>query len=231
MKRFYKDVAIEAADGGYIIQLDGRTVKTPNKETLLLPTEALANAVADEWCAQDEEIDTASMPMTKLANTALDRVAQRFEEVAADISNFGGTDLLCYRAEDPPELAARQAKVWDPYLDWAKETLGAELVVTDGIMPIQQSDEALAAISDKVSSHSAFELTALHEFTNGFGSVVIGLAFMAGFVPFEEAWQASILDQMHQEEAWGEDYEAAEKKEKMLQELTEACKFLSQVRN
>ena len=231
MKRFYKDVSISAADGGYLVELDGRVVKTPGKETLLIPTKALADAVAAEWQEQSEEINPDSMPLTKLANTALDRVLPRFDAVAAEIANFAGTDLLCYRTDEPADLVEHQNEIWNPYLIWAEEAFGVKLDVTDGIMPITQPAGSLEAIGGAVFAHDAFELTALHEFTNGFGSVILGLAYMREFAPFEDLWLASILDQQHQEETWGEDYEALEKKEKLLADLNAACEFLSHVRN
>ena len=231
MKRFYNEVTVAATEGSYVIELDGRIVKTPGKETLTVPTFALVETVAEEWRAQGDDIDVNTMPVTKLANTALDRVQPRFEAVAADIANFAGTDLLCYRADEPAELAVRQNNVWNPYLDWTESTLSAKLVTTDGIMPIRQSDAAIKAIAGAVNACDPFELTALHEFTNGFGSVVLALAYIKEFAPFEAVWEASVLDQAYQEEQWGEDYEAIEKKEKLLADLKVACQFLSQVRN
>ena len=231
MKRFYKEVAVEAAGTGYAILLDGRQVKTPGKETLVVPTEALAATVAEEWKKQGEDIDTATMPITKLANTALDRVQPRMDEVASDICAFGGTDLLCYRADEPAELIERQNQVWNMYLDWAKDTFGAALVTTSGIMPINQSDDALTALVAQVADLDAFELTALHEFTNGFGSLVLALAYIKDFAPFEALWEASLLDQLYQEEQWGTDYEVIEKREVLRADLDAACTFFSQVRN
>ena len=231
MKRFYTEVRTEANADGYVITLDGRTVMSPGKETLCLPTQALAEAVAEEWRAQDGDINTATMPISTLANTAVDRVKPRFDAVAHDIAHFAGTDMLCYRADEPVDLAARQREVWTPYLDWARDNLNAPLQTTSGIMPVQQDEAALAAIAAEVFSHDYFELTALHEFTNGFGSVVLALAYMKGFTSFDAIWQASILDQLAQEESWGEDYEAIEKKENLLADLMTACRFLSLVRD
>jgi len=231
MKRFYNEVTAAATEDGYVIELDGRIVKTPGKETLTVPTFALAEAVAEEWRTQADDIDTNTMPVTKLANTAIDRVQPRFEAVAADITNFASTDLLCYRADEPAGLAARQNDIWTPYLEWAESVLSAKLVTTDGIMPVRQSEAAIEAIAGAVNACDAFELTALHEFTNGFGSVVLALAYMKEFASFEAIWEASILDQTHQEDQWGEDYEAIENKEKLLADLKVACQFLSQVRN
>ncbi|MEX0300088.1 MAG: ATP12 family chaperone protein [Kordiimonas sp.] len=231
MKRFYKDVSVEALDGGYQVQLDGRVVKTPGKETLSMPTEALADAVAEEWRKQGEKIDTESMPLTRLANTVLDRVSPRFEAVANDIAAFGGTDLLCYRAVDQDELEAKQAATWNPYLEWAEDRLGAKLVVTSGIMPVAQDKGALDQLAAEVDAFDAYELTALHEFTNGFGSLVLALAYMKNFKDFEACWQASILDQTHQEELWGVDYEAEDKRALLLRDLKATCDFLSHLRN
>ena len=231
MKRFYKDVAAEATEGGYQIALDGRVVKTPGKETLLMPTEALAKAVADEWRAQEDVINAENMPQTRLANTVLDRVTPRFDAVAADIAAFGGTDLLCYRAVDQDELEAKQKTIWNPYLEWAENSLNAKLTVTAGIMPVEQDPVALDTLAEHVRAFDAYELTALHEFTNGFGSLVLALAFMKEFVAFDACWQASILDQTHQEELWGVDYEAEDNRALLLRDLTAACDFLSHLRD
>jgi len=231
MKRFYSDVRIAASPDGYSILLDDRVVKTPGKQGLILPTGAFAEAVANEWRAQDADINPDTMPISKLANTAIDRVKPRFGEVAREIANFAGTDLLCYRASEPADLVAKQVEKWDPYLVWAKGTLNAPLETTTGIMPIQQDQTTLATLAAEVFSHDYNELTALHEFTNGLGSIVLALAYLKGFAPFDDVWQASILDQTVQEEAWGIDYEAVEKKENLLADLTSACRFLSLVRD
>ena len=231
MKRFYSDVRTAAGPDGYSILLDGRLVKTPGKESLTMPSAALAEAVAEEWRAQEADINPNTMPISRLANTAIDRVRPRFDTVAEEIANFAGTDMLCYRAAEPAELVARQAKEWDPYLEWAKNSLSAPLETTAGIMPIQQDQAVLATLATEVFSHDYNELTALHEFTNGFGSIVLALAYMRGFATFDTVWQASILDQTIQEEGWGSDYEAIEKKENLLADLTATCRFLSLVRD
>lgn len=231
MKRFYSEVCTAANPDGYSILLDDRIVKTPGKEGLTLPTGALAEAVANEWRAQDADINPDTMPISKLANTAIDRVKPRFGEVAREIANFAGTDMLCYRASEPADLVAKQAERWNPYLVWAKETLNAPLETTTGIMPIQQDQAALATLAAEVFSHDYNELTALHEFTNGFGSIVLALAYIKGFATFDAVWQASIIDQTAQEEAWGVDYDAVEKKENLLTDLKAACLFLSLLRD
>ncbi len=231
MRVFYTEVSVEASDGTFQILLDGKTVKTPSKETLLLPTKALADAVAAEWTAQQDKIKPDSMPMTKLANTAIDRVGKRMDGVAAEVAAFAGTDLLCYRADDPAELIALQNKVWDPYLTWVKDTYGADLNTTNGIMPIKQSDKALEALTAQVKACDKHELTVLHELTNGFGSLVLALAYFEDFKTFDELWAASLLDQSFQEEQWGLDYEVEDARAIKLAELKDACTFLSHVRS
>ncbi|WP_308909508.1 ATP12 family chaperone protein [Pseudokordiimonas caeni] len=209
MKRFYKAVAVEAGEGGFTIALDGHIVKTPAKATLVMPTETLAEAVAAEWAAQEETVKPDAMPLTRLANTALDRVALRMEEVAAEVVAFGGSDLLCYRADEPEELVARQAAVWTPYLDWARDALGAPLIVTSGIMPVLQPEASLVALRAEVAALDAHRLTALHGLTNGFGSLVLALARIKGFAGVDALWEAARLDETYQEEQWGVDEEAA----------------------
>lgn len=231
MKRFYKTVSVEAADTGHLVSLDGRVVKTPGKATLVLPTRALADAVAAEWDAQAEDINAESMHQTRLANTALDRVAMRHADVVAEVAAFGGTDLLCYRADEPEELAAKQRDIWDVYLQWAAQTLGAPLEVTAGIMPVAQDAAVLETLRGKVAGYDAFELTALHALTNGLGSLILALAYMEDQSPLEAVWQASILDATHQEEAWGTDWEVEEKRKHTHEELTAAAAFLSHLRN
>ncbi|MCJ9429263.1 ATP12 family chaperone protein [Kordiimonas marina] len=231
MKRFYKTVSVESTEAGHVVALDGRIVKTPARETLAMPTKALAEAVAAEWDAQADEVKPDTMPVTKLANTVQDRVAPRHDEVVAEVANYAGTDLLCYRADDPAELAALQAKAWDPYLDWLAEEEGIRLKVTDGIMPIAQDKAALDAITAIVKAHDPYELTALHAFTTGLGSLILGLALMRGFTDFDTIWRASLVDAEHQEEKWGTDWEAEEKRDLLRADMEAAIAFLSHMRN
>ena len=171
------------------------------------------------------------MHQTRLANTALDRVALRHEDVVMEVAAFAGTDLLCYRADDPAELVTEQTRLWDPYLLWAAERYGTHLATTAGIMPVAQDAETLDKFAAAVRGHDAFELTGLHALTNGLGSLVLALAFMEGYSPLEAVWQASILDATHQEAAWGTDWEVEEKREKLHAELVAAAEFISHLRN
>jgi len=231
MKKFYKEVRAEKIKGGFQIALDARTVKTPGKGTLIIPTRALADAVAGEWRAQGDNIIAETMPLTRLINTVIDRVKPRFELVAQEITAFAETDLLCYRAGEPDDLSVKENQTWNPFLEWARETFGAVLQTTSGVMPIKQDEATLAILAAEVRAYDAFELTALHEFTNGFGSLVLALAYMKEFCVFENCWQASILHQKHQEALWGEDLEVTEKRAALLRDLNTACQFISHLRN
>lgn len=208
MKRFYKEVAARVSDGGFELTLDGRLVRTPAGETLRVPSSALARALAGEWSAQRERIEPATMPLTSLAYTALDRVAPNRDDVVAEVAAFGASDLLCYRAEEPDSLVALQSRQWDPYLKWAADALSARLVITHGIMPVTQNEGALAALYGHVDALDSFRLTALHGLTSGLGSLVLGLAAQAGFRDMAAIWDASRVDEDFQADSWGRDAES-----------------------
>ncbi|WP_262691227.1 ATP12 family chaperone protein [Kordiimonas aestuarii] len=231
MKKFYKTVSVEAAGNGYVITLDGRLVKTPGRATLVLPTQAMAEAIAAEWRAQEETVQPDTMHQTRFANTALDRVTKHHDAVVGEIAGFAGTDLLCYRAAEPAELVEMQQEVWDPYLKWAAERYGVALEVTSGIMPVRQDAEALEKYAAVVRGYNAFELTALHAVTSALGSLVLALAFLEDHSPLDAVWRASILDAVHQESNWGTDWEVEEKREKLHGELVAAAEFISHLRN
>lgn len=209
-RRFWTDVTVEPAAGGWQVRLDARPVRTPAKSELVLPTERLAHAVAEEWRAQGKTVDPASMPFTRSANAAIDKVAPQRAEVSAMLAGYGATDLLCYRADGPAGLRARQAAAWDPLLDWASDTFGARLVPTTGVMPIQQDSDALRRLARATDALDPWTLTAFHDLVTLSGSLVIGLATLAGVRPAEDLWQASRIDELWQIEQWGEDAEAAE---------------------
>ena len=180
-KRFYKSAgaaAITHSDGSrrWGIELDGRAVKTPKKRVLEVPSQAFATAIAAEWAAQAERIDPAAMPLTRIANTAIDAVADMMDEVAADIVKFAGSDLLCYRAEGPQALVAQQAGAWDPVLSWAHQTIGARFVLAQGIVPVTQPELSLEKIASALQGYDAFDLTALHIITTLTGSALLALA-------------------------------------------------------
>jgi chaperone required for assembly of F1-ATPase len=225
-KRFYKDVSI--GEGAFFqILLDGRPVKTPAKRALMLPTRALADAIADEWRSQDALIDPNRMPKTRFANTAIDAVSQAMDDVASDLVSYAGSDLVCYRAETPDDLRRLQSKHWDPVVAWAREALGAHFTVIDGVMPVEQPRLALNAFAAALEPHEAFRLTGLHVLTTLTGSALIALAHARGYLSAGEAWAAAHVDEDYQIALWGEDEEAAQRRNNRRAEFDAAGEFLA----
>lgn len=209
-KRFWTAASAEACDGGFTIRLDGRPVKTPAKSALVVPSLAMADAIAAEWDAQQGKLRPDTMPLTCSANSAIDKVAPLRAGVIAEISGYGGTDLLCYRAEAPERLIDRQAAHWDPLIDWAATTLRAPLTVTQGVIPVAQPQASLDRLQARVAACSNFELAALHDLVAISGSLVLGLAVAQARLSAEAAFDLSRLDYRWQAERWGEDEEEAE---------------------
>jgi chaperone required for assembly of F1-ATPase len=209
-KRFWADVSVSEAEGGYAVHLDARRVMTPGKIPLTLPSRAMAQAVAAEWAAQQGEIKPLTMPFTRAANSAIERVRPQRAEVAAMLAAYGETDLICHRAEAPAALARQQAEAWDPLLDWAHEALGARLIATKGILPVDQPRESLDALSSHVGALDEFQLTALHDLVTISGSLILGLATAVDRIDPERAWPLSRIDEDWQIAQWGHDEEAAE---------------------
>ncbi|WP_333817846.1 ATP12 family chaperone protein [Tabrizicola sp.] len=209
-RRFWTSATAVPVEGGFTVHLDARPVRTPLKAPLVLPTQALAEAVAAEWQAQEGRIDPETMPFTRTANSAIDKVAPQQDAVVAMLAAYGATDLLCYRAEGPADLVARQAEAWDPLLDWAAQALGAPLLVTTGVMHIDQPPESLGMLYRRVSLFDPFQLSAFHDLVAISGSLVLGLAVTAGRLGAEAAWTLSRIDEDWQISLWGEDEEAAE---------------------
>ena len=207
-KRFWTETRVEAVDGGFTVRLDGRAVKTPAKTLLVVPTLAMAERIAAEWDAQQGKVDPRTMPWTRSANAALDKVAARFAEVAALLAAYGDTDLLCYRADGPAELAARQTKGWDPLLAWSATALDAPLTATVGVMPVGQPPDSLARLTARIGQMTAFQLTGFHDLVVISGSLVLALAVTDRRLSAEEAWRLSRLDEHWQAEVWGRDDEA-----------------------
>ncbi len=206
MKRFWKDVTVEAG----AILLDGRAVRTPAREPLVLPTPTLAEAVADEWRAVGAEIDPRTMPLTGYANAAIDKIAPNRAVFAAGLASYGETDLLCYRAENPPELAERQVQIWDPLLDWARARYDVAFVVTAGIVHRAQPPETLARLATAVAARSPFELASLSPVVTIGGSLVVALMLAEDAIDAEAAFEATHLDELWQAELWGEEWMAAD---------------------
>lgn len=224
-KRFWRQAEAVACDGGFTVELDGRTVKTPAKTPLVVPTLALAQAIAAEWDAQSGEVRPETMPWTRTTNSALDKVAPQFAEVADLIAAYGASDLLCYRAEAPAALVERQAHAWDPLLDWAHETFGAALVTTSGVIPVEQPASSVAALAAQVHAQSPFRLAALHDLVSISGSLVLGLAVANGRLIAEQAFELSRIDEHWQVELWGTDDEAAAMEAMKHAAMIEAGRF------
>ncbi len=224
-KRFYKKAEAGSHEEGYAVLLDGRPVKTPSKRALAVPSLALAEAMAAEWEAQREEIDPRTMWLTKLANTAIDLVAPRRAEVIAELVNYSGTDLLCYRAEHPAALVSRQVALWDPLLGWAAER-GISLMPTVGVLHVTQSSASLEAYRAAADALDAFQIAGLHNAVTLTGSAVIGLAMTLGRITAEEAFIAAYLDEHWQMELSGEDEEERARLELRRSELAETGRFM-----
>jgi len=225
MKRFYKQAAASEGDDGLTIALDGRALRTPAKSSLTLPSRALAAAIADEWNSQDETIDPTTMPMMRLAGTAIDRVMPQMETVITGLAAFAGSDLLCYRAEVPLALVAEQAKAWDPLLEWARHRHQLELTVTAGVVPVRQPLGTLARAGALLATYDAFTIAALHSAASATGSLVIGLALRDRKLDAERAFAVSQIDEAFQTRKWGLDPEAEAVRQALHRDLADASAF------
>ncbi|MCU4654083.1 ATPase [Roseibacterium sp. SDUM158016] len=226
-KRFWREVTVIEADHGWQVLLDARPVRTPAKAAMDLPTEAMARAVAEEWEVVGDEIDPRRMPVTRSANSAIDRVLPQRDEVAGMLAAYAETDLLCHRAESPEALVLRQAEGWDPLLDWAAEAYDARLVPTAGILPVAQPEASLARLDAAVRGHDVFRLTALHDLVTLSGSLILGLAVAEGRIEPTTGWRLSRIDEDWQIEQWGADEEAEEAAAFKLEQFLHASRFWS----
>lgn len=224
-KRFWDSAEVQAIEGGFGVSLDNRPVKTPAKATLSVPTQDLAQAIAEEWDAQEGKIDPTSMPMTRAANAAIDKVRVQFDEVAEMLAEYGGTDLLCYRATGPDTLIARQAATWDPVLDWAQGNLGVRMNVAQGVMHIDQPAENAAILSAKVHELDQFALTAFHDLVCISGSLVLAFAVIRNAYSPQDVWRFSRVDEQWQIEQWGHDDEAFQMAAVKEQAFLDAARF------
>jgi chaperone required for assembly of F1-ATPase len=224
MKRVWNKVAIAGAG----VTLDGRPVRTPGRRALELPTPSLTDAVAQEWdsMAKGEDVDPTAMPMTQLASTALDRVTPQREEIIANLLRYAETDLVCYRADDPLELAQRQRASWQPLLDWLDRRYGVRLRVAEGVVPAPQDPAMLERLTDIVRGFDDWRLTALQAATAATGSIVVALALVAGRIGAAQAFAVAELDESFQIERWGEDPIARARREGVAADLDAARRFL-----
>lgn len=222
---FWTAALPEAVEGGFTVRLDGRAVKTPAKAPFVVPTHAMAAAAAAEWAEQEKTVRPETMPVTRAANSAIDKVTAQFDAIVDLLAAYGDSDLLCYRATVPPELIARQAAAWDPLLDWAGAALGAPLRATAGVMHIDQPPESLTRLRALIAAMTPFELAAFHDLVGISGSLVLALAVTRGRLTAEAAWDASRVDDIWQIEQWGEDEEAAAAESFRRQGFMDAARF------
>lgn len=226
-KRFWKLATAEPCEGGFTVRLDGRAVKTPAKAAFVLPTLAMAKAAAAEWDAQTGAVKPDTMPVTRAANSAIDKLSQQFDEVVGILAAYGASDLLCYRATGPEGLVARQAAGWDPLLQWADSALGAPLRVTAGIVHIDQPAQSLARLHDLTAAFDPFRLAAFHDLVAITGSLVLAFAVTSGRLSADEAFALSRIDETWQAELWGVDEDAAALEASKKQALLEAAQFFA----
>lgn len=224
-KRFWKETSVEKQESGFTVVLDGRHVRTPAKAALVLPTFALAEACAAEWDAQEKEVRPNTMPVTRTANSAIDKVSVQRAEVADMLAAYGDSDLLCYRAQYPEGLVERQAQAWDPFLDWADNALNARLEPRTGVIHAPQPTAALSELSKRVHRLTPFELAGFHDLVAISGSLVLGFSVLEGGFDAADVWALSRLDETWQEEHWGVDEEAREQSLIKKEAFLEAARF------
>lgn len=227
MKRFWKTVATVEAEGSFEIHLDGRPVRTPARASLVVPRHGLARAIAQEWESQSEEIDPRAMPLTGLANAAIDRVAPDPIMFAVDLARYAETDLTCYRADEPPELVARQAECWDALLDWARARYDIHFELVTGIMHRPQPPATVDRLKTAVGACDAFTLAGLSPLVTIGGSLVAALAVLERQSDAEATFDATHLDELWQAERWGEDVLALETRTARRRDFLAAARFLS----
>lgn len=229
-KRFYKDVSIDRTEDGFRILLDGRPVRTPGKKLLAVPVQPIADRLKAEWDGQSEEIDPARMPVTRLVNTAIDGVTDNLDAVFDEIVRFSGTDMLCYRADSPEGLVARQRDGWDPVIRWAADAKGARFILVEGVMHQEQPALAIEAFSAALSAYrDPIVLTCLHTVTTLTGSALLGLALAEGVIDADKAWSLAHVDEDWQIEHWGTDEEAFHRRELRRAELDVASTVLADI--
>ncbi len=208
-KRFWKDVSVRRDGDGYAVLLDTRPLKTPAKAAFVVPSKPLAEAIAQEWDGVEKTIEPRTMHLTRCANATIDKVSLEKQAVADMLAEYGGTDLLCYRATTPAELARRQAAQWDPVLDWLRATFGVDLRTTAGVMHVPQPVEATTKLRDLVRALDPWRLTAFHDLVTLSGSLVLAFSIIEEHLDAEQAWEISRVDEQWQEEQWGIDDDAA----------------------
>jgi chaperone required for assembly of F1-ATPase len=230
VEKLFKDVAVKCAEGSFSIALDDQILRTPNNGTYALPTHELAMEIAAEWQAQEVEVDPKTMPLTIIAGTAVDRVEQNLAEVVEAVVRYASTDLLCYRASQPVELAEQQRATWQPLLDWASANLGVPINVTEGIIPIEQDTEVIERLRSRLTGYDHFWLASIHGLTTSLGSIFLALAVLENHIDAERALAVCHIEEEFQEGKWGIDDEAAERRDAVRTEVLVAARFLTLLR-
>lgn len=226
MKRFWKEASADSGEGGWSVSLDSKPVRTPARRPLLVPAEALARAIAAEWNVAGETVDPREMPLTGLANAAIDRIAADAEQFAAGLARYGESDLACYRAEAPAALVARQEQSWDALLAWARRRFDVDFRTTRGIVHVAQPEQTVARLSHAVAALDPFRLAGLSPLVTIGGSLVAALAVLEKAVPAAQAWDAVTIDDQWQAEQWGADAEAEAALEARKRDFFAAARFL-----
>ncbi len=226
MKRFWKEAEVVEADGGFGIALDGRRVKTPGRSDLTVPTPALAEAIAAEWRECGETVDPRAMPLTGLANAAIERVAPDRQAFAAGLARYAESDLTCYRAEGPAALVARQAESWDALLAWARRRYDVDFACVSGVMHVPQPEETIRKLGHAVAMLDDFRLAGLSPLVTIGGSLIAALALFEQMMPAEDVWEAVSLDDRWQLEQWGDDAEARAALDARRRDFLAGARFL-----
>jgi chaperone required for assembly of F1-ATPase len=228
IKRFFKQASVAEVGGGYALKLDGRGARTPGKAPLVAPRRAIAEWIAAEWAGQGEIIEPWTMPATRLANSAIDGVARTLQETRAEVAKYAGSDLVCYRGDEPDELVAMQAEAHDPVLAWAREALGARFLISRGVTFVEQPRAALESIEAAVGRYDdAFAVASLHVLTSLSGSALLALMIAHGAIDADQAWRAAHVDEDFQALKWGVDSEARERREARWSEFATAAKVIA----
>ena len=226
MRRFWQDVDVHAEDGGWIVRLDGRPLLTPARASLLIPTEALAHAVAEEWRTVEETVDPRAMPMTGTANAAIDRVAPERAAFAGGLARYAEADLACYRSDWPPDLVERQEKCWDPLLAWARRRFDVDFATTSSLMHVPQPQATIEQLAQCVAALDSYRLAALSPLVTIGGSLIAALAVLEKAMTPEDAWDAVSIDERWQLEQWGSDPEAKLALDNRERDFLSAARFL-----
>lgn len=231
LKRFYKDAGVAERDGLYVLTLDGRPARTPAKAALASFSKLVMEAVAAEWAAQDGVVVPDAMPLTRLLNSALDGVAGEMDAVAGEIVRYAGSDMVCYRASEPDILVARQEQTWNPVLTWARDRMGAQFLLSEGVVHIVQPPETLAKVAARVGTfREPLTLAALNLLTSLTGSALIAMMLAEGAISPDEAWAAAHVDEDYQAAIWGEDEEALERRIRRRADFDAAARVFTLMR-